>query len=71
MRGMMKQIDIPAVSFEAAGKKRGFVTRSFVRDDEGDVCEREVVMSGKVYHDAATDAELPADYSEMLKNKDE
>ena len=29
-------------------------------DDEMDVCEREVVMSGKVYHDAATDAELPA-----------
>ena len=29
-------------------------------DDEGDVCEREVVMSGKVYHDALTDAELPA-----------
>ena len=29
-------------------------------DDEGDVCEREIVMSGKVYHDAATDAELPA-----------
>ena len=27
---------------------------------EGDVCEREVVMSGKVYHDAVTDAELPA-----------
>ena len=29
-------------------------------DDEDDACEREVVMSGKVYHDAATDAELPA-----------
>ncbi|MDG1358775.1 MAG: ribosome small subunit-dependent GTPase A [Akkermansiaceae bacterium] len=29
-------------------------------DDEGDVCEREVVMSGKVYHDASSDAELPA-----------
>lgn len=29
-------------------------------DGDGDVCEREVVMSGKVYHDAATDAELPA-----------
>ena len=29
-------------------------------DEEGDVCEREVVMSGKVYHDAASDAELPA-----------
>ena len=29
-------------------------------DDEGDVCEREVLMSGKVYHDAVNDAELPA-----------
>lgn len=29
-------------------------------DEEGDVCEREVVMSGKVYHDALSDAELPA-----------
>ncbi|MBT8044762.1 MAG: ribosome small subunit-dependent GTPase A [Verrucomicrobiae bacterium] len=29
-------------------------------DDDGNVCEREVVMSGKVYHDAASDAELPA-----------
>jgi len=29
-------------------------------DDEADVCEREVVMSGKVYHDASSDAELPA-----------
>ncbi|MBW1808449.1 MAG: hypothetical protein JRJ87_09670 [Deltaproteobacteria bacterium] len=37
MRGMMMQIDIPAVSFEAAGKKRGFVARSFVRDDEENV----------------------------------
>lgn len=29
-------------------------------DNEEDICELEVVMSGKVYHDAATDAELPA-----------
>ena len=29
-------------------------------DDEGDVCEREVLMSGKVYHDAVNDAALPA-----------
>ncbi len=34
---MMQQIDIPAVSFEAAGMPRGFVTRSLVRDDEGSV----------------------------------
>jgi hypothetical protein len=31
---MMMQVDIPAVDFEAAGMKRGFVTRSLVRDDE-------------------------------------
>lgn len=29
-------------------------------DDEGELCEVEAVMSGKVYHDAASDAELPA-----------
>ncbi len=28
--------------------------------DDGELDEREVVMSGKVYHDAETDAELPA-----------
>jgi len=37
MGAMMQEIDLPAVSFEAAGMQRGFVTRSFVRDDEGDV----------------------------------
>jgi len=37
MRGMMRLVDIPAVSFQAAGRERGFVARSFVRDDEGDV----------------------------------
>jgi hypothetical protein len=34
---MMLQVDIPAVDFEAAGLGRGFVTRSLVRDDEGEV----------------------------------
>lgn len=34
MRGMMRLIDIPAVSFTAIGRERGFVARSFVRDDE-------------------------------------
>ena len=34
---MMLQVDIPAVDFEAAGFGRGFVTRSLVRDDEGNV----------------------------------
>jgi len=37
MGAMMQQIDLPAVSFEAQGMQRGFVTRSFVRDDEGEV----------------------------------
>ena len=37
MGEMMWQIDIPAVSFEEKGMPRGFVTRSLVRDDEGDV----------------------------------
>ena len=35
MGAMLWQIDIPAVDFEAAGMQPGFVTRSFVRDDEG------------------------------------
>ncbi len=34
MRGMQRLIDIPAVSFQAIGRERGFVARSFVRDDE-------------------------------------
>ena len=42
-------------------------------DADGDMCEREVVMSGKVYHDAATDAELPAvgDWVALELAKDE
>ncbi len=34
---MFLQIDIPALTFEAAGLKRGFITRSLVREDEGEV----------------------------------
>lgn len=34
---MMLQIDIPEVDFQDAGLGRGFVTRSLVRDDEGDL----------------------------------
>ncbi len=34
---MAMQIDIPAQDFIDAGLGRGFVTRSFVRDDEGDL----------------------------------
>ena len=51
--------------------KRGWVPARLIRDnkitygalyqdDEGDLDEEEVLMSGKVYHDAETDAELPA-----------
>jgi len=39
MATMFLQIDVPAVSFEAAGKTRGFVARSLVRDDEGALFE--------------------------------
>mgnify|MGYP000070729615 CR=1 FL=1 len=45
MRGMMDQIDIPAVSFIAAGRERGFVARSFVRDDEGAVYQSKTTQS--------------------------
>lgn len=34
---MFLQVDVPAKTFEAAGLPRGFVTRSLVRDDEGEV----------------------------------
>ncbi len=34
---MFLQIDIPGQAFERAGMKRGFITRSLVRDDEGEV----------------------------------
>lgn len=34
---MQMQIDIPALTFQAAGMKPGFITRSLVRDDEGDL----------------------------------
>jgi hypothetical protein len=34
MDTMFLEIDVPAVAFEAAGLKRGFITRSLVREDE-------------------------------------
>lgn len=34
---MFLQIDIPGETFKAAGLKRGFITRSLVREDEGEV----------------------------------
>ena len=56
--------------FEAAFAplhEQGFKPARLIRDNRitygallGDGEEREVVMGGKVYHDAATDAELPA-----------
>ena len=36
---MFLQIDVPGETFLAAGKKKGFITRSLVRDDEGEVFE--------------------------------
>ncbi|MEQ9497561.1 MAG: hypothetical protein RIT81_11900 [Deltaproteobacteria bacterium] len=39
---MFLQIDIPGQAFERAGMKRGFITRSLVRDDEGAVFEDKV-----------------------------
>ncbi len=33
---------------------------AFIIDDEGDLVDLDVVLSGKVWHDAANDAELPA-----------
>ncbi|MDP6943303.1 MAG: hypothetical protein QF464_04065, partial [Myxococcota bacterium] len=39
MDTMFLLVDIPQVDFEAAGRNRGFVARSLVRDDEGQVYE--------------------------------
>ncbi len=45
MLNMALQIDIPAADFVAAGLGRGFVTRSFVRDDEGEVFASKATQS--------------------------
>lgn len=37
VRNMLLEVDLPCLSFEAAGLDCGFITRSFVRDDEGAV----------------------------------
>jgi hypothetical protein len=42
---MTMQIDIPAQDFIDAGLGRGFITRSFVRDDEGDVFTSKATQS--------------------------
>lgn len=39
---MFMLVDVPGLTFEAAGKKRGFVARSLVRDDEGRVYEEKL-----------------------------
>ncbi|MBW2702668.1 MAG: hypothetical protein JRF33_17755 [Deltaproteobacteria bacterium] len=44
MGAMMRLIDIPAISFEAAGYPRGFVCRSYVRDDEGDIWDNKLTQ---------------------------
>jgi ribosome biogenesis GTPase len=61
--------DAFAVEFEACAKE-GWVPARLIRDNKitygalivegGEFEEFEVIMSGKVYHDAATDADLPA-----------
>jgi hypothetical protein len=45
MNVMMLQVEIPGITFQAAGKKRGFITRSLVRDDEGSVFEEKASQS--------------------------
>jgi len=36
---MFMLIDLPAITFEGMGKKRGYIARSLVREDEGEVYE--------------------------------
>ena len=42
---MFLQIDIPALTFQANGMEKGFVTRSLVREDEGSVYEGKIPQS--------------------------
>lgn len=42
---MTMLVDVPSADFEAAGLGRGFVTRSFVRDDEGAVFDGKATQS--------------------------
>lgn len=42
---MFLEVDIPAIDFEKAGLGYGFVTRSLVREDEGDVYESKKNLS--------------------------
>lgn len=45
MDQMFLLVDLPASDFEAAGLGRGFVARSFVRDDEGSVYDSKLTQS--------------------------
>ncbi len=45
MNNMEMEVDVPAADFEAAGLGRGFVTRSLVRDDEGEVYTSKATQS--------------------------
>lgn len=53
---MQLQFDVPAVTFEAAGKETGFITRSLVRSDEGELFEDKKAQSNwhLQEHDGAT-----------------
>lgn len=42
---MILQFDIPAKTFVAAGKQPGFITRSLVRDDEGEIFQNKMTQS--------------------------
>ncbi|MGC8928575.1 MAG: hypothetical protein ACP5QK_11715 [Myxococcota bacterium] len=46
---MFLEVDVPAVDFEKAGLGYGFVTRSLVREDEGDVYESKKTQSNWHY----------------------
>jgi hypothetical protein len=46
---MFLEVDIPAIDFEKAGLGYGFVTRSLVREDEGDVYESKKTQSNWHY----------------------
>ena len=45
MENMLLLMDVPAMDFEAAGLGRGFVARSVVRDDEGEVFTSKATQS--------------------------
>ena len=48
MDNMFKLIDYPAITFEALGKSRGFIARSIVSEDEGNVYQSKVDQAEKV-----------------------